>query len=69
MRERGRDRQREKQAPFRKPDTGLNPGSTGSRLRLKVAAKPLSHPGCPESQLLQRVTWMGFMFIYDHSSK
>ena len=26
-RQRGRDRQREKQAPFREPDAGLDPGS------------------------------------------
>ena len=32
-----RHRQREKRAPCRKPDTGLNPGSSGSRLGLKAA--------------------------------
>ena len=30
-------RQREKQAPCRKPDMGLNPESLGSRPRLKAA--------------------------------
>ena len=29
--ERQRFRQRKKQAPFRKPDVGFNPGSPGSR--------------------------------------
>ena len=40
MRERERERQghrqREKQAPCREPDVGLDPGSPGSRLRLQV---------------------------------
>ena len=37
-RERDRDtRQREKQAPCREPDVGLNPGSPGSHPGLKVA--------------------------------
>ena len=35
-RERGRDRQREKQVPCRKPDMGLDPGSPGSHPGLKV---------------------------------
>ena len=43
MRDQERDReaethrQREKQAPCREPDVGLNPGSPGSRPELKVA--------------------------------
>ena len=44
--ERGRD-QREKQAPCRKPDVGLDPGTPGSRLGPKAGAKPLSHPRIP----------------------
>ena len=44
-RERGRDRQREKQAPFREPDVGLDRGSPGPCPGLKADAKPLSHPG------------------------
>ena len=36
-RERQRHRQREKQAPCRKPNMGLDPGSTGSQPGLKVA--------------------------------
>ena len=35
--ERGRDRQREKQAPCREPDVGLDPGSPGSYPGLQVA--------------------------------
>ena len=36
-RERGRDRQREKQAPCKDPDMGVNPGSPGSHPGPKVA--------------------------------
>ena len=43
-RERERDKQREKQAPCREPDVGLNPGTLGSRPEPKAAAQPLSHP-------------------------
>ena len=46
-RERGRDKQREKQAPYRDPDVGLDPGTLGSCLELKADAQPLSHPGVP----------------------
>ena len=41
--ERGRDRQREKQAPHRKPDVELDPGTPGSRPEPKADAQPLSH--------------------------
>ena len=34
--ERQRHRQREKQAPCREPDVGLDPGSPGSHLLLKA---------------------------------
>ena len=37
----------EKQAPSRKPDVVLDPGTLGSRPGLKAGAKPLSHPGIP----------------------
>ena len=39
--------QREKQAPCREPDVGLDPGTPGSRPGPKAGAKPLSHPGIP----------------------
>ena len=48
MRDRGRDKQREKQAPCRKPHVGLDPRTPGSRPGPKAGAKPLSHPGSPE---------------------
>ena len=46
-RERQRHRQKEKQAPCREPDMVLDPRSPESLPGLKVAAKLLSHPGCP----------------------
>ena len=45
MKDRERERQREKQAPCRKPDVGLDPGTTGSRPEPKADTQPLSHPG------------------------
>ena len=47
-----RHRQREKQAPHRDPDVGLNPGTLGSHPEPKADAQPLSHPGDPEGPLL-----------------
>ena len=46
-RERQRHRQREKQAPCREPNMGLDPRTAGSRSELKADAQPLSHPGVP----------------------
>ena len=40
-------REREKQAPHREPDVGLDPGFPGSCLGPKAGAKPLNHPGIP----------------------
>ena len=39
--------QREKQAPWRELDVGLDPGASGPRPGLKAGAKPLRHPGMP----------------------
>ena len=50
MTERGRGqrhRQREKQAPCREPDVGLDPRTPGSRPGPKAGANPLSPPGIP----------------------
>ena len=41
------ERQREKQAPCREPDVGLDPGTPGSCPGPKADTKPLSHPGIP----------------------
>ena len=43
----------EKQAPCRKPDVGLDPGTPGSRPGLKSGARPRSHPGTPDSMTLK----------------
>ena len=42
-----RHRQREKQAPCRKPDKGPDPETPGLCPGPKAGAKPLSHPGIP----------------------
>ena len=41
-REKGRGIEREKQAPCREPDVGLDLGTPGSRLGPKAGAEPLS---------------------------
>ena len=46
--ERQQHRQREKQAPCREPDAGLNPRTLGSHPEPKADAQPLSHAGAPE---------------------
>ena len=49
QRERQRHRRREKQAPFRELDAGLNPRTLGSQLEPKAGIQPLSHPGAPKN--------------------
>ena len=44
-RERQKHRQREKQAPCREPEVGLDSGTLGSRPGQKADAQLLSHPG------------------------
>ena len=57
-REREREREAETQAEgeagsmHREPDMGFDPGSPGSRPGPKAGAKPLRHPGIPESLTL-----------------
>ena len=46
-RERQIYRQREKQAPCREPDAGLDPRTPGSWPEPEVQAQPWSHPGVP----------------------
>ena len=50
--ERGRHRQREKQAPCREPDVGPDPGTLGSCPESKADAQLLSHPGIPLLELI-----------------
>uniref|UniRef100_A0A8C0TFU0 Glyceraldehyde-3-phosphate dehydrogenase n=1 Tax=Canis lupus familiaris TaxID=9615 RepID=A0A8C0TFU0_CANLF len=38
----------------REPDMGFNPGSPGSRPGPKAGAKPLCHPGIPESKIFMK---------------
>ena len=38
---------REKQAPCREPDVGVDSGSPGPRPGPKAGTKPQSHPGIP----------------------
>ena len=42
---RQRHRERDKQAPHREPDVGLDPRTLRSHPELKADAQPLSHPG------------------------
>ena len=52
-RERQRHRRRDKQAPCREPDVGLDPKTPGSRPEPKADTHPLSHPGDPNSLTLK----------------
>ena len=47
-RETQRHRQREKQASYREPDEGLDPGTPGSCPEPKADPQPLSHSGVPD---------------------
>ena len=54
--ERQRHWQREKQAPCRQPDMGLDPGIPRSCPGLKADTQPLSHPGVPCCNILKENT-------------
>ena len=60
-RERQRHRQKEKQAPCREPDVGLDPRTVGSRPEPKAGTQPLSHPGVPEYSFFLRF----YLFIHE----
>ena len=60
-------REREKQAPSREPDVGLDPGSPGSRPGPKARTKPLSNPGVP--QLAFTSTPTGYLFVFRYYMK
>ena len=51
-----RHRQREKQAPCREPDVGLDPRTPGPRPEPKSDTQPLSHPGAPANTFLPGYT-------------
>ena len=64
-REGQRYRQREKQAPYRKPDVRLDPGSPGPRPEPKAGFKPLSHAGVPTNwNLFFCFIFFKILFIY-----
>ena len=46
------EREREKQAPCREPDMGLDPGTPGPGPGPKAGATPLSHLGGPSYHFL-----------------
>ena len=52
--ERQRHRQREKQAPPRESDVGLNPRTLGSRPEPKADTQLLSHPGIRRIECLKQ---------------
>ena len=58
-REKQRHRQREKQAPCREFDVGLDPGTPGSCTGPKAGTKPLSHPGTPHGRICIKYSLMG----------
>ena len=54
QKERKRHRQREKQAPCREPDVGLDPGTPGSQPEPMADGQPLSHPGFPINKIFKK---------------
>ena len=52
QKERQRHRQKEKQAPLREPNVGLNPRTQESQPEPKADAQPTSHPDAPSCSLL-----------------
>ena len=52
-RERDRHRQREKQAPCREPNVGLDPWTPGPHPEPKAGTKPLNHPEIPPELLME----------------
>ena len=47
-----RQRQREKQAPCRDSNVGLDPGTLGSHPEPKAGTQPLSYPGIPQNIII-----------------
>ena len=63
-RERQRPRQKEKQAPCREPNVGLDPGTLGSCPEPKADAQPLSHPGIPIFLNFYQQSFIVFFFFF-----
>ena len=51
-----RHRQKEKEAPCREPDAGLDPRTLGSQPKPKVDSQQLSHPGAAEPPFYLPIT-------------
>ena len=69
-RERQRHRQREKQAPCRESDVGLDPRTPGSGPEPKADTQLLSHPGIPTPLILKNIRIYLDIEEYDqHNSK
>ena len=68
-RERGRDRQREKQTPCGEPNTGLDPRTLGLCPASKADTQPLSHPGIPITLCFGVISTLCFGDIYRNVSK
>ena len=56
-----KEAEREKQAPCREPDVGLDPRSPGSHPGTKAGAKPLSHPGVPKKAFKNGKRWAAWL--------
>ena len=65
-RERGRDRQREKQASCGEPVVGLDPGTPGSQPEPKAGAQPPSHPGAQIGIVFKAFSPILFMLFKTH---
>ena len=59
-----RHKQREKQAPCREPNVGLDPRTLGSRPGPKAETQPLNRPGAPNSFILIRIKTPARYFAY-----
>ena len=57
--------EREKQAPCRESDVGLNPRTPGPLPGLKAGAKLLSHAGVPRFSFFKK----GFVYLFDSTSR
>ena len=67
MRDTERQRQREKQAPRREPDVGLDPRTLGSRPEPKADAQLLRHPVVPQRILRFKRVQPSFYFVHKES--
>ena len=64
QRERQRHRQREKWAPCREPNVGMDPGTPGSSPRPKADARLLSHPGVPAYSFKRRNYLTSYVWVF-----